>query len=122
MHPRRSDGEAARQQTSSARTAMSSTDVSGQAVGQVSLEMIPDALVGVQLWGIRRERLQVESGRAAEQLLHGLPAMNAAIVQQHNEVVGDLAQQGAEDRSRPRRPGCCPHIAGSTACNGRASG
>ena len=69
----------------------------GPAVGQVSLEMIPDALVGVQLWGIRREGLQVQPGRAAEELLHGLPAMNAAIVQQHDEVAGDLAQQGAEE-------------------------
>jgi len=70
----------------------------GTTVGQVGLEMIPDAFVGIQLRGVGRERCQVEAGRAAEQLLHGLPAMNAAIVEQHDEVAGDLAQQVAEER------------------------
>lgn len=69
----------------------------GTAVGQVGLEVIPHAFVGVQLRGVRREGFQVESGGAAEQLLYGFPAMNAAIVQQHDEVAGDLTQQGAEE-------------------------
>jgi hypothetical protein len=64
----------------------------GPAVGQVGLEVIPDALVRVQLWGVGREGFQVQPGRTAEELLHGLPAMNAAIVEQHDEVAGDLAQ------------------------------
>ena len=67
------------------------------AVSQVGLEVIPHAFVGVQLRGVRREGLQVQPGRAAEQLLYGLAAMNAAIVQQHDEVAGDLTQQGAEE-------------------------
>jgi hypothetical protein len=70
----------------------------GTAVGQVGLEVIPHAFVGVQFRGVRRERFQVEPGRAAEQFLHGVPPMNAAIVQQHDEVAGDLTQQGAEER------------------------
>lgn len=69
----------------------------GPAVGQVGLEVIPHAFVGVQLRGVRREGLQMQPGRAAEQLLHGLAAVNAAIVQQHDEVAGDLAQQVAEE-------------------------
>ena len=52
----------------------------GPAVGQVGLEVIPDAFVGVQLRGVGREGLQVEAGRAAEERLHGLAAMNAAIL------------------------------------------
>ena len=69
----------------------------GTAVGQVGLEVIPDALVRVQLWGVRREGFQVQPGRAAEELRHRLPAMNAAIVEQHDEVAGDLAQEVAEE-------------------------
>jgi hypothetical protein len=39
----------------------------------------------------------VQPGCAAEQVLHGLAAVNPAIVQQHDEGAGDLAQQGAEE-------------------------
>ncbi len=69
----------------------------GPAVGQVGLEVIPHAFVGIQLRGVRREGFQMESRCAAEQVLHGFPAMNATIVQQHDEGAGDLAQQGAEE-------------------------
>jgi hypothetical protein len=70
----------------------------GAAVGQPGFEVIPHAFVGVQLRGVRRERFQVEAGRAAEQLLHGVPAVDPAVVQQHDEVAGDLAQQVTEKR------------------------
>ena len=69
----------------------------GPAVGQVGFEVMPHAFVGIQLRGVRRERFQVEAGRAAEQLLYGLAAVNPAIVQQHDEMAGDLAQQGAKE-------------------------
>ena len=65
--------------------------------GQVGLEVIPHAFVGIQLRGVRREGFQVEAGGAAEQLLYGLAAMNAAMVQQHDEVAGDLTKQRAEE-------------------------
>ena len=69
----------------------------------VGLEVIPHAFVGIQLRGVRRERFQVQPGRAGEELLHGLPAVTAAIVQQHDEGAGDLTAR-------------------STTYNGRASG
>ena len=69
----------------------------GPAVGQVGLEVIPDAFVGVELRGVGREGLQVQPGRAAEQLLYGLAAVNATIVQQYDERAGDLTQQMAEE-------------------------
>ena len=69
----------------------------GPAVGQVGFEVIPHAFVGIQLRGVGREGLQMQPGRVAEQVLHGLAAVNATIVQQHDEVAGDLAQQGAEE-------------------------
>lgn len=59
--------------------------------------MIPHALIGVQFRGVRRERLQVQPGRAAEEFLYGFAVMNPAIVQQHDEVAGDLAQEVAEE-------------------------
>ncbi len=85
-----------------------STDVHGQdvheccrrigtAVGQPGLEELPDALVGMQFRGVGREGDQMESGGAAEQVLDRLAPMNAAIVEQHDEVARDLPQQGAEE-------------------------
>jgi hypothetical protein len=69
----------------------------GPAVGQVGFEVIPHAFVGVQLRGVRGEGLQVQPGGAGEQVLHGLAAVNPAMVQQHDEMAGDLVQQGAEE-------------------------
>jgi hypothetical protein len=59
--------------------------------------MVPHAFVGVQFGGVRREGLQVQPGRAAEEFLHGFAVMNPAIVQQHDEVAGDLTQQLPEE-------------------------
>jgi hypothetical protein len=70
----------------------------GPAVGQAGFEVIPHAFVGVQFRGVRGERFQVQPGGAAEQLLHRVAAMNPAIVEQDDEVAGDLAQQLAEER------------------------
>lgn len=67
------------------------------AIGQPGLEMIPHALIGVQFRGVRRERLQVPPRGAGEQLLHGFAAMDPAIVQQHDEMAGELAEQVAEE-------------------------
>jgi len=69
----------------------------GTAVGQPGLEELPDALVRIQFRGVGGEGDQMESGRAAEQVLDRLPTMNAAIVEQHDEVARDLPQQGAEE-------------------------
>lgn len=69
----------------------------GTAVGQPGLQVIPDAFIRVQFRGVRWERDQVQPGGAGEQLLHGFAAMDPAIVQQHDEVAGDLAQQVAEE-------------------------
>jgi len=69
----------------------------GPAVGQPGLEELPDALVGVQFRGVGWEGDQMESGRAAEQVLDRLPTMNAAIVEQHDEVARDLPQQRPEE-------------------------
>lgn len=60
--------------------------------------MVPHAFVGVQFRGVRREGRQVQPGRAAKEFLHGVAAVNPAIVQQHDEVPGDLVQQMAEER------------------------
>ncbi len=67
------------------------------AVGQPGLEMIPHAFVGVQLRGVRGEGLQVQPRSVAEEVLHGVAVMDPAIVQQHDEVAGDLAQQVTEE-------------------------
>ena len=67
------------------------------AVRQPALELIPHAFIRIQFRGVRRERDQVQPGGAREEVLHGLAAMNAAIVEQHDQGAGDLAQQLAEE-------------------------
>lgn len=69
----------------------------GTAVGQGAFEMIPDALVRVQFGGVRRERDQVEPGGAGEEVLHRIPAVDGAIVQQHDHLAADVVQQLAEE-------------------------
>jgi hypothetical protein len=69
----------------------------GPAVGQGAFEVIPDPFIGVQFRGVGREGLQVQSRRAAEEVLHGFAPVNPAIVQQDHEVAGDLAQQLPEE-------------------------
>ncbi len=69
----------------------------GTAVGQGALEMIPDPLVRVKFGGVRREGDHVEPGGAGEEVLHGIPAVDGAIVQQHDQLAADLVQQLAEE-------------------------
>ncbi len=69
----------------------------GTAVGQGAFEMIPDALVRVQFGRVCGERDQVQAGGAGEEFLHGLPAVDVAIVQQHDQLAADLVQQLAEE-------------------------
>ena len=122
MHPRKRGWEAAR-----------SADFVGQhvhqlglsirtAVGQGALEVIPDAFVRVQFWGVRRKGHQVQTGRSGEKFLHRIAAMNLAIIQQNDQMaaVSDATDGGGR---RPLlRPGYCPHTVGSTAYNGSVSG
>jgi hypothetical protein len=60
--------------------------------------MIPHAFVGIQFWGIRRERYQMQTRRTGEKLLHRIAPMNLAIIQQDHQMASYLSQELAEER------------------------
>ena len=66
----------------------------GTAVGQSSLEVIPDALVRVQFGGVRRERHQVQPGSACEKFPNRFAVMDGAVVQQRCHGRGAAVQVG----------------------------
>lgn len=62
-------------------------------VGQDSVEVIPYAFVWIQLGGICRESHEMKAARARKKFLHGIASMDLAVVQQNDEMAGNLAQQ-----------------------------
>jgi hypothetical protein len=67
------------------------------AVGQSALKVIPYSFIRVQLWGVRRKRHQVQTGRVGEKLLHRVAPMSLAIVQQSDQMTPYLTQQMAKE-------------------------
>src|SRR5258706_253316 len=84
-----------------------------------ALEIVPDALVRVQLGGVAWQLLQVHASGTAptQEVLDGLAAMNGRPVPDHQELATDLAQQHAQeadDQGAPedlRPPLAGPHLA-----------
>lgn len=56
------------------------------AIGQGALKVIPHAFIRIQFGGIRRKRLQMQTGCAGEKLLHGFATMSLAIIQQNDQM------------------------------------
>lgn len=67
------------------------------AVGQDSLEMVPDAFVGIQFGGVRREGHQMKTARAREELPHRIAPMDLAVVQQDKQMTTDLTQEMSQE-------------------------
>src|SRR5258708_17334104 len=70
-----------------------------------ALEIVPDALVRVQLGGVAWQLLQVHASGTAptQEVLDGLAAMNGRAVPDHQELATDLAQQHAQEADDIRR-------------------
>lgn len=66
-------------------------------VGQSALQLIPDALIGVQFGCVRRKRHQMQAGSSREEFLNRLAAMDFAVVQQNDQMAGHLTQQMAKE-------------------------
>lgn len=66
-------------------------------VGKDSFEVVPDALVGVQLGSIRRERHQMQATCADKEFMDGIAPMDLAVVQEHDQMSPDLTQQMAQE-------------------------
>ena len=60
-----------------------------------ALEVVPDALVGVEVWGVARELLQADALGAAlsQEVLDRLATMDRGTVPDDQELTGDVAQQ-----------------------------
>ena len=71
----------------------------GATVGQNSIEMIPDAFVGIQFGGIGRESHQMKTACARKKFLHRIAAMDLAVVQENDEMAGHLPKQMTKEES-----------------------
>ncbi len=60
-------------------------------VGQGTLEVVPDAFIGVQFGSICGKGYQMEPARSQEQILDRIGAMDLTIVEQNNQMPTDLA-------------------------------
>jgi len=68
-------------------------EVVGAAVGQFPLGQRPDSLIGVELGGVGREMLDVETRMLALELVQGLPLVGARVVQERNHRPPQMAQE-----------------------------
>ena len=69
-------------------------------IGQLhSLQIVPDAFIGIEIRCVARQLLQVESpGRTSpEKVLHWLSAMDRRAVPDEEELARDLAQEDTRD-------------------------
>ena len=66
------------------------------AIGELRLEMRPDPFIGVQFGRIPREPLEMETGTSSLQGLHLGPLVNAAAVQEDDDVAAEVPQEGAQ--------------------------
>jgi hypothetical protein len=62
-------------------------------VGQVVLEMVPDAFVGIQFRSVRGKGHQMKTACAGKEFLHRIAAMDHAVVQQYDQMTTDLPEE-----------------------------
>lgn len=74
-----------------------SPDVVGLPIGECTLRMTPDAFVRVQLGRVAREVLDVQARAARDQLANLATAVNLGVVEQHDDVPAEMAQEVSEE-------------------------
>lgn len=72
-------------------------EIVGATVGQASLGVRPHGLVRIELGGIGREELLVETRVTAAQLPDRLALVNRSVVHKHDQVAAQVAQEIAEE-------------------------
>ena len=72
-------------------------EISGAAIGQASLGIRPDALVGIEFGGVGREIFQMEPRVAATQLPDRFALVDRSIIEEHDHVAPQVAQQMEEE-------------------------
>jgi hypothetical protein len=68
------------------------------AIGEGVFEVVPDALVRVELRSVGRESDEMQTRRVLQEFLYGVTSMNRTVVQEDDDMAADLAQQMAEER------------------------
>ena len=68
------------------------------AVGEASLEMIPDLFVGVEFWRIGGEAFDMESGMASPQSVKRGSLVNGTAVPDQDDVSAEMPQQQSQER------------------------
>jgi len=71
----------------------------GTAVGQQSLEVIPNPLVRIEFGGVGRERHKMEATGTREQFLDRIATVDLAVVQKHHQMAPNLTEQVAQEPS-----------------------
>ena len=88
------------------------------------LEIVPDALVRVEVRSVARERLQVEAASTAlsQEVFDGLATMDGSAVPDDQELAGDMAEQVLEEADDVRAlVGVLLHVHQQPAVRGDAA-
>ena len=78
-------------------SAVEGVQIVGPSIGQAGLGVRPHAFVGIQLRGVGREKLEMEPREAAEQRSDRFALVDRGIVEDHDHVPSQVAQQMAEE-------------------------
>jgi hypothetical protein len=68
-----------------------------QAVGRMAFPVVPDLFGRIELWGIRRELLQMEPRVSLADRLDGRPSMNGTAVPEEDDMAAQMPQEHAAE-------------------------
>jgi hypothetical protein len=77
--------------------AVEGIEIVGTTIGESSLGVCPHNLVRIQLRSVGRKKLEVETRVAATQLPDRLALVDRGVVQKHDQVTAQVAQEMAEE-------------------------
>lgn len=68
-------------------------EILGDTVGQGALEMVPDKLVRVKLWGVSREAIGTQPGMRAEKLVDRSSLVRGAVIPEEDHGAPQVSEQ-----------------------------
>jgi hypothetical protein len=71
-------------------------------VGGLGVEVIPDLLIEIELWGIGREAIHLEPRMASEKIPHGGAAMDRASVPEQDNGSVQVPQESRKKQATSR--------------------
>lgn len=79
-----------------AKVAMHHGEVIGATVGEAPFGVSPDGFIGIELWGVGRKQLEMQSREAAADFSDSFAFVNVRVVPDHDDSPAEMAQQVAE--------------------------